>query len=406
VRNTGYPILELLIHASHRYSGRSQLGVFFNTSLPFPSLFMGLSTFRTLIAAEPDDKLSWWNIVKLMGPGIMVCLADTDGPCLLVAANSGGVFQYSLLLTQLLLIPVLFMAQELTARLALYTGCGMTELIRKRFGKDWARFFCIYSLILCTTGFVSEVVDISLVLRIYGVPMWCGSFIVGGVTIFVVLSGNYNWFEIIGVTLGACQLIFVPLMFVTHVKWSVVGEQLVDYSWIVEDKRVTVGKFFVNIASNIGAVIMPWMLIYQQSATCEKPSIHKKSKTHLKIARIDTAVGSFLTQLVMGAMIITIAGASLDQGLAGQDASIRTANDIVERLEPYMGIIASRIFVSSGMIGASLTAALVISVCSAWWLTSPRSSLLLRRIRAGCTTLYCCNDWYRRTQRSLFRRGF
>jgi hypothetical protein len=70
------------------------------------------------------------ELLKVMGPGLMVCLADTDGPCLITAAQSGAEFGYSLVACQLVLIPILYMAQELTVRLGVITGKGLTELIR------------------------------------------------------------------------------------------------------------------------------------------------------------------------------------------------------------------------------------------------------------------------------------
>merc|ERR1719230_760493 len=57
-----------------------------------------------------------------MGPGLMVCFADTDGSCLLTAADSGSKWDYKLLLLQVVLIPTLYFAQELTVRIALGRG--------------------------------------------------------------------------------------------------------------------------------------------------------------------------------------------------------------------------------------------------------------------------------------------
>jgi len=52
-----------------------------------------------------------WTFLATAGPGIMVCLADSDGPGLITAAQSGAEFRYSLLLTNFILIPILFVTQ-------------------------------------------------------------------------------------------------------------------------------------------------------------------------------------------------------------------------------------------------------------------------------------------------------
>merc|ERR1719331_2708601 len=72
--------------------------------------------------------------LKTFGPGLMVCLADTDGACLVTAAQSGAVERYKLLMLQIVLIPVLYIAQELTIRLALYRQKGLVGCVRSSIG--------------------------------------------------------------------------------------------------------------------------------------------------------------------------------------------------------------------------------------------------------------------------------
>ena len=57
------------------------------------------------------------------------------------------------------------------------------------------------------------------------------------------------------------------------------------------------------VAANIGAVIMPWMIFYQQSAIADK----KLTAEHYGAARWDTAIGAVVTQLVMAAVLVAAA---------------------------------------------------------------------------------------------------
>jgi len=54
-------------------------------------------------------------------------LADTDAGCLVTAAQSGAQWGYSLIIVNVVLIPVVFAAQELTIRLAIYTKKGSSR---------------------------------------------------------------------------------------------------------------------------------------------------------------------------------------------------------------------------------------------------------------------------------------
>ncbi len=52
-------------------------------------------------------------------------LADVDAPSVLTAAKSGTDFGYSILLPVVALIPVLYLVQQMTARLAIGTGASL-----------------------------------------------------------------------------------------------------------------------------------------------------------------------------------------------------------------------------------------------------------------------------------------
>src|SRR5271154_2006109 len=74
----------------------------------------------------------------VLGPGLVVMLADTDVGSIITAGQSGVQWGYRLLALQIVLMPVLYVVQELTVRLGIFTGKGHGELIRDTFGKRWA----------------------------------------------------------------------------------------------------------------------------------------------------------------------------------------------------------------------------------------------------------------------------
>src|SRR5580704_16144163 len=78
------------------------------------------------------------TLLAVAGTGIVVMLADTDAGSIITAAQSGAQWGYRLLLLQILLMPILFVVQELTVRLGVVTQRGHGELIRERFGRSWA----------------------------------------------------------------------------------------------------------------------------------------------------------------------------------------------------------------------------------------------------------------------------
>ena len=86
---------------------------------------------------------------------------------------------------------------------------------------------------------------------------------------------------------------------------------------------------------------------------------------HLKIARIDTAIGAIVTQLIMIAILVATAATI---GINNPGKSLNTVQQIADSITPFLGKTTGTILFSMGMIGASLVAAVVVSLAAAWGL--------------------------------------
>jgi Mn2+/Fe2+ NRAMP family transporter len=74
------------------------------------------------------------------------------------------------MLLQFLIIPVLFVVQELTVRLGLGTGQGHAELILKRFGRGWALFSTATLAVSCLGALVTQLSGLVGVGQMFGIP--------------------------------------------------------------------------------------------------------------------------------------------------------------------------------------------------------------------------------------------
>src|SRR5271157_5983847 len=86
------------------------------------------------VSPSKPKKLAWIVLLATIGPGLTVMLADTDAGSIITAAQSGAQWGYKLLILQVVLVPVLYIVQELTVRIGITTGKGHAELIRDTFG--------------------------------------------------------------------------------------------------------------------------------------------------------------------------------------------------------------------------------------------------------------------------------
>ena len=77
-----------------------------------------------------------------------------------------------MLLPQLLLIPILFMVQEITVRLGIVTGKGHGLLIREHFGAGWG-YLSAGTLLLSSIGaLLTEFAGVAGVGELFGVSRW------------------------------------------------------------------------------------------------------------------------------------------------------------------------------------------------------------------------------------------
>jgi len=307
--------------------------------------------------AEPPVKsgMAFWKLLLLVaGPGLVVMLADTDAGSVITAAQSGAQFGYSLLIFQVILIPILFIAQELAVRLGLVTQKGHGELISEHFGKAWAWLSVSTLMVSCVGALLTEFAGIEGVGQLFGIPPWISVSMTIAFLVIVVATGTYRQVEIVAILIGLFELAFVAVAAVSH-------PSLAAMVAAVKHQPIHNSNYLFLIAGNVGAVIMPWMIFYQQSAVIDKGL----NESHMKAERVDTAIGAVVTQIIMAAVLILTAATI---GIKNPDAQLNTVQQIATGLASILGAWWGRAIFSLGMLGAALVATIVVSLTAAWGL--------------------------------------
>lgn len=344
-----------------------------------------MATLETPVKAAPPRRSVWGLILRFLavtGPGLIVAFADTEAGSVTTAATSGAQFGFKLILLQLLLIVPLFVVQEMTVRLGTVTGKGHARLIREFYGLGWAWVSLGTMLITNIAALVTEFAGIAGAALIFGLPAAPLVIVAALLLIVVIFTASYKRAEMFAFALCLVELLFIPAAFAAHppvraiVMQGIFGNQpLADYSYLL------------LIASNIGAVIMPWMIFYQQSAVVDKGLTVKD----LGFARFDTALGAVLTQGIMCAIIITTAATLFVHHIPVSDAAHAAL-----AFQPLVGRFAGVTF-GVGLIGASMLGAFVVSLATAWafgeafgWRCSLNDGLRAKRFSAlyvGCVAI-------------------
>ncbi|MCV7444946.1 divalent metal cation transporter [Mycobacterium paraense] len=296
-----------------------------------------------------------WGLLTVWGPGLVVMLADTDAGSLITASQSGAQWGYRMVLPQLILMPILYVVQEMTVRLGIVTKKGHGALIRERFGRFWA-WISAFTLFASAIGaLLTEFAGVAGVGELFGVSRWVSIPVATAALLALALTGSYRRVERIGLVIGAAELAFLVAMVMARPEPKALVEGL---------KSMPLGNssYLLLVAANVGAVIMPWMVFYQQGAVVDK---HLSVAT-IRQARHDTAAGAVLTQLIMISVVITVASTI---GAHGGEGALNTVGDIANALTPYLGRVGGTVLFGLGMLGAALVAAIVSSLAGAWGLS-------------------------------------
>jgi len=295
----------------------------------------------------------WAALAFAIGPGLVVMLADTEAGSVIAAAQSGAQWGYRLLLLQFALIPALFMAQELAARLGLCTRLGLAELALRRLGRAPAALLLTTLTLSCVGALVTQLSGLAGVGQLYGVPVWQSTAVAVAGLLTIIWTGSYRSVERVAIAVGLCELAFLALAWLARPNLAEMAAQLLRMP--LRDRG-----FLYLVAANVGACVIPWAIFYQQSASIDKGL----NRAHLSAARIETFAGAVLCQTITAAIVIA-AAAAFSHGAPGSRPLDRVG-DIAEAFSVAIGPSAGRIVFALGLSGGALVAAIIVCLTAAW----------------------------------------
>src|SRR6202522_3697797 len=185
--------------------------------------------FGTIFMHDIGPRTGWSRIKTLfaiLGPGVIVMVGDNDAGAFGTYTQAAQNYGTTLVWTLLLLIPVLFVNQDMVLRLGAVTGVGHARLIMERFGKFWGAFSVIDLFLLNGLTIVTEFIGINLALGYLGVPRPWGIVVAAGVIIAAASTGSFRRFERFSLALCFFSLLLVPVFMMAHPPLGEVGRDL------------------------------------------------------------------------------------------------------------------------------------------------------------------------------------
>jgi len=312
------------------------------------------------IAAHDHGRRDGWRarlvtLAAIVGPGLIVMVGDNDAGAFGTYTQAAQTYGTSLLWTLLLLVPVLYVNQEMVLRLGAVTGVGHARLIFERFGKFWGAFSVIDLFLLNALTIVTEFIGVTLGLSYLGLPKLWGVVAAAAVTVAAASTGNFRRFERFMMVLVFGSLALAPIVFLAHPPIAQVAHDLVTPQLPADGKLSDVMLLIIAI---VGTTIAPWQLFFQQSYVIDK----RITPRFIAYGKVDLAIGIVAVVVGAGAMMAFTAAAFAG---APQFGHFTDAAGVARGLEHHAGRIAGILF-AIALIDASIIGAGAVSLSTAY----------------------------------------
>ena len=300
-----------------------------------------------------DLRRHWKGFLLFMavaGPGIITSNVDNDAGGIATYSMAGSHFGYHLLWSLIPIMVALVIIQEMSARMGVVTGKGLSDLIRERFGVK-VTVYVLMGVVLTNFGnVIAEFAGIASSLEIFHVSKYV-SVPVGAILVWIlVVKGTYRSVEKIFLYACLFYVTYIISGFLARPNWGEIGKSLVRPEFDFSSGRLGM------IIGLVGTTIAPWMQFYLQASIVEKNVMTKDYKS----SRLDVIFGSIIVTVVAGFIILTCAATLFKAGIR-----VETAADAALALKPLAGKYCSALF-AFGLLNASLFAASILPLSTAF----------------------------------------
>ncbi|MEV0629492.1 NRAMP family divalent metal transporter [Nonomuraea wenchangensis] len=315
-----------------------------------------LGTIRHGEAAAPGLSAKLKTLLAIIGPGLIVMVGDNDAGAFATYGQAGQNYGTALLWTLVLLVPVLYVNQEMVLRLGAVTGVGHARLILERFGRFWGAFSIIDLFILNALTLITEFVGITLAAGYLGLPKIPSVVLAGLVIMAAATTGSFRRFERIAIALCGASLLLVPVYVLAHPAASQVARGFLLPSLPAGPGGLA--PLMLLVIGVVGTTVAPWQLFFQQSYVIDK----RITPRFITYEKADLWIGIAMVIIGAAAMMGFTAAAFAGSAAAGH---FTDSAGIAHGLEAYAGRAAGALF-AVALLDACVIGAFAVSLSTAY----------------------------------------
>ena len=309
-----------------------------------------------------EQRITPRKIFSTLGPGLITGAADDDPSGIATYSQTGAQYGLGLLWTALFMLPMMYVVQEMAARIGIVTGKGLTKTIRLHYSKAF-----LYPLVLLLL--IANIINLGTDLGAMG----------AAVQLFVPIK--LPILTIVFTIIVLLLEIFIPYKTYSKVlKWLsislfayIITGLFVHQDWAKVFLASITPSFSFNftylfiIVGVLGTTISPYMIFWQGSEEVEEEIEHrmipkrggipKVNFKHIGKMKLDTFIGMLFSEVTTWFILVTTATTLHVHGITNITSASEAAQALAPLVSsfPHAGDLAKALF-ALGIIGTGLLA--------------------------------------------------
>ena len=286
--------------------------------------------------------------MRRFGPGMLVAAAFIGPGTVTTATIAGANFGFVLMWALLLSIIVTFVLQEMSSRLGIVSGLGLSEALRSSINNHFLKAFLMI-LIVSALGIgnaafeVGNITGAAIGLSQISNLSISSSVLIVGILVLILLGTRI--FKMLEQILTVLVVIMSLLFLLTMITIEI------DYSKLLRGLFIptVTASSLLTIMALIGTTVVPYNLFLHADASKRKWKDQEVTQA-LNNSRVDTAIsiglGGLITLAIMSTSAVAFFGSSMEI----------SSENLARQLEPILGSYSSYIF-NFGLFVAGITSA-------------------------------------------------
>ena len=286
--------------------------------------------------------------MRRFGPGMLVAAAFIGPGTVTTASIAGANFGFVLMWALLLSIIVTFVLQEMSSRLGIVSGLGLSEALRSSINNHFLKVFLMI-LIVSALGIgnaafeVGNITGAAIGLSQISNLSISSSVLIVGILVLILLGTRI--FKMLEQILTVLVVIMSLLFLLTMITIEI------DYSKLLRGLFIptVTASSLLTIMALIGTTVVPYNLFLHADASKRKWKDQEVTQA-LNNSHVDTAIsiglGGLITLAIMSTSAVAFFGSSMEI----------SSENLARQLEPILGSYSSYIF-NFGLFVAGITSA-------------------------------------------------